>query len=42
MHKSLHVAEIKLRDAAAVSDHDLAKTMTALRHPAFFIRRDLH
>ena len=42
MHKSLHVAEILLRDAAAVSDNDLAQTMMALRHPAFFIRRDLH
>ena len=42
MHKSLHVAEIKLRNAAAVSDNDLAKKMLELRHPAFFVRRDLH
>ena len=40
MHRSVKVIEIRLRDAAAVSDDALAQTMMDLKHPAFFIRRD--
>jgi hypothetical protein len=40
LHRSLKVVQIRLKDAAAVSDDALAETMLKLKHPAFFIRRD--